>query len=255
MTDLPVNLDTTYPDDPSDPSTELHQEHHDALHALHNAIAGTAPDLASLGIAASGAYITSSAGLLSARPAASADNSGDFYFATDVDTGTLYRSNGSSWVQVSAGVDPTSMVVATADQTVNNSATLVADTELTLAVEADNTYLLDMFLIYNSSTTADMRIKLTGAGGATFSTVHWATRGAGTTAASGVNSAMNSQLRELADQAILGGIGANAVATPTGRIVIGAGSDGTLGMSFAQGTAEVSDTTRKAGSWMRLTRI
>lgn len=43
-------------------------------------------------------------GLLAARPAASG-NSGNFYFATDEDGGTLYRSNGTDWNPVAPGVD------------------------------------------------------------------------------------------------------------------------------------------------------
>lgn len=43
-------------------------------------------------------------GVLSARPAAATANAGYLYLATDVDGGTLYRSTGSAWVQVSTGV-------------------------------------------------------------------------------------------------------------------------------------------------------
>lgn len=43
-------------------------------------------------------------GTLASRPAASAANNGFTYLATDVNGGTLYRSNGSSWVQMAAGV-------------------------------------------------------------------------------------------------------------------------------------------------------
>lgn len=43
-------------------------------------------------------------GTIGARPAAAAGNNGYLYFATDQDGGTLYRSNGSSWVQLSRGL-------------------------------------------------------------------------------------------------------------------------------------------------------
>src|SRR5437867_753154 len=42
-------------------------------------------------------------GTLAARPAASEAN-GRYYFATDQAGGTLYRDNGTAWVQVSPGV-------------------------------------------------------------------------------------------------------------------------------------------------------
>lgn len=43
-------------------------------------------------------------GTAAARPAASSSNNGYLYTATDTAGGTTYRSNGSSWVQVAAGV-------------------------------------------------------------------------------------------------------------------------------------------------------
>jgi len=43
-------------------------------------------------------------GTLAARPAAGASNSGYFYLATDTNGGTIYQSNGSSWVQAAAAV-------------------------------------------------------------------------------------------------------------------------------------------------------
>lgn len=43
-------------------------------------------------------------GPLSSRPAATSETSGLWYFATDIGGGTLYRSTGSSWQQVAAGL-------------------------------------------------------------------------------------------------------------------------------------------------------
>lgn len=43
-------------------------------------------------------------GVIAARPAASAANNGYFYLATDVNGGTMYRSNGATWVQIGKGV-------------------------------------------------------------------------------------------------------------------------------------------------------
>lgn len=43
-------------------------------------------------------------GVIGARPAAGAANNGYFYLATDDDGGTMYRSNGATWVQVGKGV-------------------------------------------------------------------------------------------------------------------------------------------------------
>lgn len=43
-------------------------------------------------------------GLDSAKPAASSANTGMLYYSTDVQGGTMYRSNGSTWAQVSKGL-------------------------------------------------------------------------------------------------------------------------------------------------------
>lgn len=42
-------------------------------------------------------------GTFASRPSASSTNNGLYYLATDNNGGTLYQSNGSSWVQVAAG--------------------------------------------------------------------------------------------------------------------------------------------------------
>lgn len=47
------------------------------------------------------------AGLLSARPTASASNAGFYFVATDVSGGTLFQSTGSAWVQIAAAVTQT----------------------------------------------------------------------------------------------------------------------------------------------------
>jgi hypothetical protein len=49
------------------------------------------------------------AGTLAARPPAAPSNDGFLYFATDVSGGTLYRSNGSAWAKVAAGVTEASI--------------------------------------------------------------------------------------------------------------------------------------------------
>jgi hypothetical protein len=52
------------------------------------------------------------AGLQSARPAPSANNDGCLYLATDVGQGTLFRSDGSNWVQVATAVQPNQLKIA-----------------------------------------------------------------------------------------------------------------------------------------------
>lgn len=84
--------------------------------------AAATPSLRTLGTSATSAAagsdrrLTYAKGLLSARPAASA---AQYYFATDVNGGTLYLSNGSTWDAMAPGVAQAgsggSAVVGTAD--------------------------------------------------------------------------------------------------------------------------------------------
>lgn len=46
MTDLPVNIDSSYADDALLPGRKIHQQHHDVLHALHNLLRGRTPGAA-----------------------------------------------------------------------------------------------------------------------------------------------------------------------------------------------------------------
>lgn len=91
---LSTDNDFSFEDDGADPSKKRHQQDHDALHAQYNEWEGLVPS----------DFTTSNEGLLADIPAAST-MPGGFYFATDEDGGTLYRSNGSDWSQVAPGVD------------------------------------------------------------------------------------------------------------------------------------------------------
>lgn len=48
MTDLPVNIDTSYADSGTDATVKTHQQHHDAVHALYNNLAGATPNAAAV---------------------------------------------------------------------------------------------------------------------------------------------------------------------------------------------------------------
>jgi hypothetical protein len=54
---------------------------------------------------AGGGGASISAGIDADKPAAASGNAGNAYFSTDVNGGTLYRSNGTSWVQIAAAVN------------------------------------------------------------------------------------------------------------------------------------------------------
>lgn len=195
---------------------------------------------------------TSQAGTLAARPAASADNAGQFYVATDVNGGTLYRSNGTSWVQAGAPVEVITTVVKSADETISNSATAQNDDHLFGAVEAGAIYEVDLFLLYNSTTTADLKVGFTAPTG---STLVWHALGNQVGGSSSSSASIRIDAGALFDTRALGGTGAaNLVAHLTGLLIVGA-TAGTFRFQWAQQTAEVSDTKVLANSFLKLRKL
>lgn len=193
-------------------------------------------------------------GLLADRPAASADNSGDLYFATDVNGGTLYRSNGSSWVQAARGVNEPFAdlhVVKSADETVNNSTVLQDDDHLFVTVEANATYWLDALIFYSTNATADLALKWAAPTGAF---INWTSGGMHATGGTAGNYGdMSSALRRITDQAVLGG-SLESVARPSGLLTVAA-TAGTFKLQWAQGTADASNSKVLAQSALRLHRL
>jgi hypothetical protein len=147
-------------------------------------------------------------------------------------------------------ISPNLFIKTATDLTVNNSATLTAS-GLTLPVEANATYEVTGFVTYNTSQTADAVIGWTVPTGATMG---WTPDSlfVSSTSASG---SVYRTLANAAQTGILGGPGAaNGVAQPHGTLVTGS-TAGNLTLTFAQSTAEVSNTVLLTGSWLKLTKI
>ncbi len=66
------------------------------------------------------------AGSLASRPAAGSGNNGLYYLATDDNGGTLYRSNGASWVQASPAITHTHTAASTGALAIANNLSDVA---------------------------------------------------------------------------------------------------------------------------------
>jgi len=135
------------------------------------------------------------------------------------------------------------MVVKTGDQTVNNSITLVDDDELFLRLEINRRYHFNILCIYNSTTVADIRDQVTVPAG----TVGRICENFG---GSGINTANIS-----GNNLIQNGFGLNEGSTGAfilwGWITTGA-TPGNLQLQWAQANIEISDTTVKDRSIMKL---
>lgn len=135
----------------------------------------------------------------------------------------------------------------TADQTVNNSTTLVNDTELFVSVAANAEYDMELAAVQNSNATANFKLNFVLPAGAT-----WVT---------GIfdlgSSAANEQfgVQTTAGPALgITGAAADAVVWIKAKLII-AGTSGTVQFQWAQNTANASNTIVRAGSTLVLRRL
>ncbi len=150
------------------------------------------------------------------------------------------RWTGSKWLPCTA-----IKVVKINNQTVNNTAVLVNDTELVLPLPAANSrYGFRFNLRYSTNTTADIAISFSGPAG---STITFGGAGPDTSAADVFNAASN--YRDVVAPASLSfGGGATANISVQGVVAI-VGTTGNLTLRFAQAVANASNTTMADFSW------
>lgn len=141
----------------------------------------------------------------------------------------------------------TGLVVAAAAKSadgtpVNNSTTLVADADLTLAVAANSVYLVRARLYVTSNTTADVKFQFDGPASAT-----------GDFDFMGVNLPSNLAIA-LGSPTNIVNCEATDVFQVTGVIRTGA-TAGNLALSMAQNTATAVNTILKKNSWLETTKV
>ncbi|MEH1013043.1 hypothetical protein V6U90_08020 [Micromonospora sp. CPCC 206060] len=133
----------------------------------------------------------------------------------------------------------------TASQVVNNSATFVNDTALSVPVEANALYKAHLYIVQNSNTTADFKYQFSAPAGTTLT--NW-------TFMSGNTANWTTIIAPLGGVTGVNGIGADSPLNAWGIVAIGA-SGGSFTVQWAQNTPNVSDTTVKAGSFLELLRF
>lgn len=145
-------------------------------------------------------------------------------------------------------------VRATADETVNNSSTMQDDDTLVVALLANSVYQIYCHIMYDSNTTADFKMGWTNTGGGTW-TFDWTSGGLSSLVTSTLG-AVNRAAAIISGTQIVGGVGAGTVgvANPCGLVITDA-SAGNLQFQWAQGTADASNTIRKAGSHIIARRV
>jgi hypothetical protein len=136
--------------------------------------------------------------------------------------------------------------VKTANETVNNTSTLQNDDHLAWPVVASGSYILDLYLYYQSNSTADFKFDWTYPTGTTF---NW-----GATYYDVSSVLTNGGPFTQATTGAVGGTGAAVLAAVHYQITVG-GTPGTFQMQFAQNVANASNTTVFAGSYGVMIRV
>lgn len=182
---------------------------------------------------------------------------GNYNVYADLSETTIkFCNNGvaSSLVTSTSATD--TYVLKTVNETVNNSVTLQNDDALAFSALANSTYAVQLFILYDSSTTADFRYDFTLPVSAIGykSTSHAPTT---TTACSGTAGTFVFNDITQTDNNV-GGAGtgtANTCALVVEATIITAGTSGTVQVRWAQGTLDATDTVVRANSWIRYRKI
>jgi hypothetical protein len=162
-----------------------------------------------------------------------------------------YYYTGFSWVPLTYDYR---FIYKTADETVNNSTTLQDDNHLTMSVNANAIYVFELFIIYNSvSTAADFKYTLICPAGATLNWTGYSLD----TAAANRTSPLDTKLLTGSGTTSISptfGTSANAVLMPRG-IIRTAGTSGSLTLQWAQNTLTAENTQVLADSYLMMRRV
>lgn len=134
----------------------------------------------------------------------------------------------------------------TADETVNNSATMQDDNDMVLAVAANATYQIEGAWYYNTGTTPDIKMQFTFPAGLT---MFYVVEGVA------VSTSVLGQFKSIQTTvSILEGVAGDRIATIEGLVIVSS-TAGNLRVQWAQNTANASDTKMLAGSYIKLMRL
>lgn len=171
-------------------------------------------------------------------PASLAD--GDVWYRSDTDK--LYaRING---VNVDIGGAGMSLIVKAPDETVNNSAALQDDDDLLFAVAANESWQFEGTFFWTGNGTADLKLTFAGPAGSA---------GAWAVEQDPLDATAEADGDELGTTGLLSGTSGRRKVHFWGAIANGANA-GSLKLQWAQNTADASDTTIHAGSYIKYQR-
>lgn len=156
----------------------------------------------------------------------------------------LMVRSGGAWVNVTTTV----LAYKSADETVNNSSTLQNDNHLVISVVANAAYTVDLYAIYNSNSTANLKVDYTMPAGAALSQMVFISGGTLSAIQHGVSLGTVGAVNGIA------GISADTGLQMHGVLTTG-GTSGNLTFRWAQNVANASNTIMRTGSYLRAQRI
>jgi hypothetical protein len=158
---------------------------------------------------------------------------------------------------IAAGFEPNDQyVVKTADQTVTNSVAYVSDTQLLFAMEANATYLFELFLMVTGTVANGMRISMLAPTSASnIWGVHAPVPGAGVAAGS-VHQAVSTSIGSTPGTQGIGLDGTTPLFVTCRGTIFNGTTAGNMTLAFAQNSAAASTScTIKANSFLRAIKI
>lgn len=173
--------------------------------------------------------------------------------------------NGRAWITTSVPVPNTvrstgcqatfpRAAYKTANEVVNNSATLQDDNELVFPLEASAIYEFSLYASYDASTAADVKFAFAVPSGATLSVGQMGPFTAATGNSGSVTYASGTTSGAPPANAGGAGVGTRIAYTARGTVKTST-TAGNLQLQWAQANADASDTTVYAGSVLRVERI
>ncbi len=183
-------------------------------------------------------------------------DSGNLITATNVETAlaeivtntnlaAIIGSNASTYIPVTARITSTSSA--------KNASTTVSDvTGMVVALNASTTYVVEAMIIYQSTTTADIKIGWTIP---TSATGTWALFGPSLTASTTDTTLRFGTPGAWTSTDTAGGIGATSMVAHVQGVIAVAGNAGNLQLQMAQASSDATDTTLRANSFLTARKV
>jgi len=137
---------------------------------------------------------------------------------------------------------------------INNSTVLVPDATLTAPIVitgASSVYLFSCVVFYDSSTAADIKFAFTVPAGS----LRWGGMGLATGTAASSGDMTSSSISTSGVALAFGGAGVGTVVWWRAEGWLSATASGNIELSYAQNAADATNTTVRAGSWLRVTKM